>query len=159
LASIRACGGVVAGTDIYVAHSGSDRTPEGEARKLARDMRLLQMENTERPNHPFTLFNLGMTYLELRQPAEARIHLEKSLELAGPYESHRRKTYSLLVESAVRVDDAAAVARYLDAGLSEFPDDPELHFRAGVQAQLAGKFDMAIEHLTRAMEVPSTGFF
>ena len=39
-------------------------TAEGQAKKLARDLALLALEEAVRPDHPFTLFNLGMTYLE-----------------------------------------------------------------------------------------------
>ena len=62
LGAIRRLGGDVAWTDLYVVHSGSDQSPAAQARKLERDLRLLMLELAERPEHPFTLFNLGMTY-------------------------------------------------------------------------------------------------
>jgi hypothetical protein len=62
LPAIRAAGGEVAWTDLYVVHSGSDQSPAGQAKKFERDFRILDPELGERPEHPFTLFNLGMTH-------------------------------------------------------------------------------------------------
>jgi GT2 family glycosyltransferase/2-polyprenyl-3-methyl-5-hydroxy-6-metoxy-1,4-benzoquinol methylase len=61
---IRRAGGDVAWTDIHVVHSGSDHSPEGWQRKLERDLRILHRELEETPDHPFVLFNLGMTYAD-----------------------------------------------------------------------------------------------
>ncbi len=66
-------------TNLYVVHSGSDRSPAGQAKKLERDMRLLLMELAERPEHTFTLFNLGMTQLHLNRPGDAADYLRRSL--------------------------------------------------------------------------------
>ncbi len=66
-------------TNLYVVHSGSDRSPAGQAKKLERDMRLLLMELAERPEHTFTLFNLGMTQLHLNRPGDAADFLRRSL--------------------------------------------------------------------------------
>ena len=64
LPAIRRAGGKVAWTDLYVVHSGSDPSPEAQERKRRRDLHLLHLELRERPEHPFTLFNLGMTYAD-----------------------------------------------------------------------------------------------
>jgi tetratricopeptide (TPR) repeat protein len=159
LGSIRACGGLVGWTDIFVVHSGSDRSAEGITRKLERDIRLLRIEEMERPDHPFTQFNLGMTLLELNQPAEALVHLEKSLAVSGPLESHRRKAHALMVEAAMRVDDRRAAAGHLACGLEEFPDDPELLFRSGVLASCDGRLEEAIVAFERAIDAPRDSYF
>jgi hypothetical protein len=48
-------------------------------RKLERDLRLLQREDGEHPDHAFTLFNLSSVYLNLGRPAvlRARAHLAR----------------------------------------------------------------------------------
>ena len=71
LPAIRAAGGEVAWTDLYVVHSGSDQSPAGQAKKLERDLRILNLELAERPEHPFTLFNFGMTHCHARGFLEA----------------------------------------------------------------------------------------
>jgi hypothetical protein len=64
LPAIRRAKGEVVWTDLYLVHSGSAQSPEGFQRKLERDFRILHQELAESPNHPFVLFNLGMTYAD-----------------------------------------------------------------------------------------------
>src|SRR5258708_28924883 len=67
LGAIKASGGEVEFSDVTVIHTGY-ADPALRGRKLTRDLRLLEMEYAEQPRDPFTLFNLGMTCLEMRQP-------------------------------------------------------------------------------------------
>src|SRR5262249_27868781 len=97
MTAINAMGGTVAQTDIFVVHSGYDHSPEGQKRKLERDLRLLHLELGERPDHTFTLFNLGMTYADCGEYQRAIDFLQRSLKQAGPRDSHLRKVYALLV--------------------------------------------------------------
>lgn len=132
LPAIRRAGGEVAWTDLFVTHSGSDQSPGAQERKRQRDLRLLQLELAERPEHPFTLFNLGMTYADGGRFEEAVEFLTRGLAAAGPGESHLRKAYALLTYAQMqlkRYDEAGETCR---RGLSLFPGDPELRFRQGV---------------------------
>jgi len=143
LPAIRRSGGEVAFTDIYVVHSGSDQTAEGRRKKLERDYRLLKLDLQERPDHPFVLFNLGMTYNDDGRPALAIQFLQRCLKVSGPTESHVRKAYALLVGSlsqAKRFDEAEATCR---RGLERFPDDRELLFRSAMLSHHAGRLDEA----------------
>src|SRR5207244_4438396 len=89
--AIRQASGEVAWTDLFVVHAYSDHSAEGLKRKQERDLRLLHLELEEQPDHPFTLFNLGMTYADIGRPEEAVGYLRRSLEHSGPGESHVRK--------------------------------------------------------------------
>ncbi|MCC7424298.1 MAG: glycosyltransferase [Planctomycetaceae bacterium] len=129
LPAIRRAGGEVEFTDIHVIHSGSDHTSEGRARKLDRDFRLLKLDADERPDHPFVLFNLGMTYADAGRHDEAIAALEQCLAVSTPGESHLRKAYTLLVASLAHVSDFSAADRRCKEGLEHFADDPELLFR------------------------------
>jgi len=140
LPSIRREGGEVAMTDVFVVHSGADRTPEGRRGKLARDMRLLRLELRERPGHPYTLFNLGMTYADEGKDRLAVKRLRQALAASDPRETTVRKIFALLANSLRelgRRDEARDVCRQ---GLSHFPKDPELWFREGVLAQDMGRW-------------------
>jgi glycosyltransferase involved in cell wall biosynthesis len=75
LGAVKDAGGQVAFSDVTVTHTGyADLALRG--RKLQRDLRLLEMEHAEQPRDPFTLFNLGMTCLDLRQSERAYVLLE-----------------------------------------------------------------------------------
>ena len=99
LPAIRRLGGEVGWTDIFVTHSGSDHTPAGRSRKQKRDLRILELELREDPDHTFTLFNIGMTLLDMGRAEEALNSLCRSLQLAEPGESHIRKIYALLAQA------------------------------------------------------------
>jgi GT2 family glycosyltransferase/tetratricopeptide (TPR) repeat protein/2-polyprenyl-3-methyl-5-hydroxy-6-metoxy-1,4-benzoquinol methylase len=129
LPAISAVGGDVVMTDLYVTHSGYDHTPEGQAKKLDRDLRILNKELEERPNHPFTLFNLGMTYADVRNWQKAVGYLEQSLENCRPTSTHLRKVYALLVCCYTHLGDSGRAWEACEQGLRRFPLDLELRSR------------------------------
>src|SRR5262249_36151446 len=95
LPSLRATGADVSWSEVCVRHIGYI-DPSVRRRKLDRDLRLLKLDETEKPDDPFTLFNLGSVYHELGQFAEAATALERSLAGSHPKDSIVRKTYALL---------------------------------------------------------------
>ncbi len=141
LPSIRLLGGVVEWTSIYVTHSGSDQTAEGRARKQNRDLRLLELELADDPDGTFTLFNLGMTYLDMSRPTDALNVLCRSLQVAEAGDSHLRKVYSLLVQAYTELGRAQTAMKTCIKGLLVCPGDPELLFRAGVLYQTLGDLE------------------
>ena len=121
LPAIRRAGGEVAWTDLYVVHSGSDPSPEAQDRKRQRDLRLLHLELRERPDHPFTLFNLGMTYVDAGRFEEAEEFLRRSIKHSNPDESHLRKVYALLVCTEIAAWPARRRAGHLPCRKGAFP--------------------------------------
>lgn len=137
--------GKVEWTDIFVEHSGYDHSPAAQERKKARDLRLLHLELSDQPDHPFTLFNLGMTYAHTGAPAEAIPYLHRSIELSDPQDSHVRKAYALLVHALKdleRLDEALSIC---DKAIEMYPRDLELRFRRGVLLHTAGRLADARE--------------
>jgi len=159
LPAIRRAGGDVAWTDAYVVHSGSDPGEAAQDRKRKRDLRLLHLENADRPDHPFTLFNLGMTHVDGAEFKEGADYLRRSIARSGPNESHLRKAYALLVYALARLerwDEAIATCR---EGLRRFPDDPELRFRHGVLLHDVGRLDEAAALYENLLADPGTRHF
>ena len=77
-------------------HSGSDQSSAGRARKLERDLRILQLDFAERPDHPFVLFNLGMTYENAGDFAAAKTELVRAVaECNGDLHSGHSADYCL----------------------------------------------------------------
>jgi len=144
LPAIRRADGEVEFTDVFVTHSGSDNSPEGRAGKYVRDFRLLELELADHPDHPFALFNLGMTHADAGNHDEAVKHLERCLEVSEPGGSHLRKAYALLVSANANAERHKAAWRACEAGLRDFPDDPELLFRSGMLHHHFGRYDEAI---------------
>jgi tetratricopeptide (TPR) repeat protein len=128
--ALRRLGSDLRWSQVAIHHVGyQDRAVR--LRKLRRDLRLLHLEDDEHPGDPFTLFNLGSVYQELRQPAEALPFLQRSLERSEPRDSIVRKLYALIVQcqrKLGRKDEALATCR---AGRVHYPSDTELLFLEG----------------------------
>lgn len=139
LPAIRRAGGEVAWTDVHVVHSGVDHSEEAQAKKRSRDLRLLELERQEQPDHPFTLFNLGMTYSEGGDHAQAAKELERSIECSGPEASHVRKAYALLVGSYKELGQLQKAWEVCQSARARFPEDAELLFREGMLAHELGR--------------------
>ena len=143
LPAIRAAGGEVAWTDFYVVHSGSDQTSVGQEKKRERDLRILNLELAERPEHPFTLFNLGMTHCHGARFAEAVGYLRRGITRSGAGEPHLRKAFALLVYALMRLGRHAEAMEAIQRGRALFPRDTELRFREGVLLHELGRLDEA----------------
>jgi glycosyltransferase involved in cell wall biosynthesis/tetratricopeptide (TPR) repeat protein len=125
LPAIRRAGGTVQFTDIVINHAGyQDRVVR--QRKRERDLRLLLLEYAEQPDHPFTLFNLGSSYLDLSRPAEALPYLERSLERSEPADSIVRKLYYLIVQCHRQLRQPEEALAVCQKGRSHYPEDAEL---------------------------------
>jgi len=143
LPAIRRVRGQVAWSDVYVVHSGSDQSPQAQRKKFERDLGILELELTERPEHPFTLFNLGMTYVHAGRFGEAAFYLRRSIARSNPDESHLRKVYALLVYAEMRLGGRAEALETCRRGLRLFRHDAELRFREGVLLHELGRLQEA----------------
>ena len=120
-------------------HSGSDQSAAAQEKKLQRDLRLLELELAERPEHPFTLFNLGMTHVHGSRYAEAADYLRRGIARSSPEESHLRKAYALLVYAEMRLGRREQALETCQRGRGLFPRDVELRFREGVLLHEMGR--------------------
>lgn len=159
LPAIRRAGGEVRFTDTYVVHSGSDQTVEGQRRKLERDFRLLNLDLSERPDHPFVLFNLGMTHADCEQFAEAEQALRRCLTVSRPEESHVRKAYALLINVFYQQQRFPEAHEICQQARGLFPHDKELRFRQGMVEHQMGLLEEAILSYRAVIETPAERHF
>jgi tetratricopeptide (TPR) repeat protein len=157
LEPIYKAGGEIRRTDMYVVHSGYDYSIEGQKQKRARDLSLLELDLSERRDHPFVLFNIGMTAFHTKDFAKAATALEKCLSLSKPSESTVRKVYAMLAGSALETGDLIGARRWIEQGLSLFPRDPELLFRGGIVYKEIGSLAKAEECYLKLLKEPETG--
>jgi GT2 family glycosyltransferase/predicted O-methyltransferase YrrM/predicted Zn-dependent protease len=127
LPSLRRAGYDVRFTDVTVDHVGYT-DPALRGKKLERDLRLLHLEDAERPGEPFTLFNLGSVYHELGRPAEAVPLLQKSIERSHPRDSIVRKLYALVAQCHRQLRQPQEALAACAEGRGHYPDDAELLF-------------------------------
>lgn len=152
LPSIRRAGLDVRPSDLYVVHANYDRSAGGQTKKRRRDDRLLLLDLMERPDHPFTLFNLGMTYLEAHREFEVAIqYLRRSLALSNPADSIVNKAYAMLTTAHICLWDWPGAIQANEEGRSHYPEDAELLFQAGQLYQQVGRYAEGREALERLL--------
>jgi len=137
LPSLRLTGAKVHFSDVEIQHVGYI-DPEVHARKLQRNLRLLNMELAECPNDPFILFNLGGAYGELQRPREALPMLVHSLQLSHPDDSIVRKLYSMIANCHRKLGQPAEALNVCQTGRQRYPDDEELLLLEGLARDQAG---------------------
>ena len=151
LPGVKSAGGRSEWSDVVIRHIGYT-DPALRGRKLERDLRLLKLEEQEKPDDAFTLFNLGSHYHEVNKPAEALPYLRRSLEKSHSQDSIVRKLYATIAQCERSLDRLdAAVAACAD-GRRHYPDDAELLFLEGSLLHAQGKRDGAIERYQRLLE-------
>ena len=152
LSAIRRAGGEVAWTDIYVTHKHAALTPQDRLRKFTRDLRILKTDLEERPEHPFVLFNLGMTLADMGEYEQACDYLDRSVRASGPQESHLRKAYALRIACSLQLGDTQQAEHTCQLARQMFPEDPELLFRAGIVAHQRKDYPAAIARYRELLE-------
>jgi GT2 family glycosyltransferase/2-polyprenyl-3-methyl-5-hydroxy-6-metoxy-1,4-benzoquinol methylase/tetratricopeptide (TPR) repeat protein len=152
LPAIRAAGGKVEFTDIHVVHSGSRQTQETRQKKLERDFRILALDLQERPEHPFVLFNLGMTCEDAGDYEQAEKYLRRCIDVSHPTESQLRKAWALRVNCARSMGAPEVAVNLAQMALHEFPGDKELLFRRAMLYQELGRHREAINDYNEVLK-------
>ncbi len=158
LGAVRESGGEVLWADVVIQHTGYTDTAL-RRHKLARDLRLLEMERHDQPHDPFTLFNLGASYAELGRYEEALPLLQESLNRSHPRDSIVRKLYALIANCHLhrgRIDEALRVCLQ---GQGVCPDDEELLFLEGLLRTEKGDYHGARIPLVRLLGTESEQHF
>ncbi len=137
--SIQRFRGRVERTDVFVVHSGCDHTPEAQRRRFERNLRIMRLEEAERPDNPLTLFNLGRAYADVNRHAEAIPILRRSIELASPEVSQVPLSYAEVIASFVELGQVEAAWRTCQESRRLFPRNVELLFWEGVLAHRLGR--------------------
>jgi glycosyltransferase involved in cell wall biosynthesis len=127
LPALRRTGVDLRRSDVVIQHEGHEDA-EVRRRKLDRDLRLLLLENDERPDDPFTLFNLGALYQEINRPAGALPLLERSLQRSGPRDSIVTKLHVLITRCQRQLKQPREALEACRRGRQQAPDDVELLF-------------------------------
>ena len=130
--------GQVALTDIRIDHSGYD-DPQIRRHKLEHDLRLLGLELANRPDHPFALFNLGMTLNGLGQQEAAIAAMDRCLSAVAGDEPYLANAYMVLIAARMQARMFDAAIRICHDGRRRFPIDQTLLFQEGVLARETGR--------------------
>lgn len=159
LPSLNQIGGSIVRCPGLILHSGYDISPEGQKKKRERDFKLLALDLEERPNHPFVLFNVGMTHHYTGGHEEAVSWLAKSIANARQNESHIRKAYSMMGVSQRELGDHSAALETFKKGLESVGVDPELYFQLALTLSSLDRKHEAIEAYEKALHADISGHY
>src|ERR1051326_3253851 len=149
--ALRSVGADVRFSDVVIHCSAAET--EVRRRDPQRDLRLLNLENEDHPDDPFTLFNLGQIHhYEFGRSEVALSYWQRSLELSQPRDSIVRKLYVSIARAQRRLRQFDAALATCRAGLAQYPDDVELNLLASFEHQEVGDFKEAERCLLRAVE-------
>jgi GT2 family glycosyltransferase len=159
LPAVRRLGGEVRWADVVVHHTGYQDNAL-RARKLQRDLRLLQLDLKDRPDEPFLLFNLGASYAqELGRYAEAIPLLRRSLERSDPSASIVRKLYALLAHCHKALGQGKEALTVCREGQTCCPGDTELLFTQGQLLADLGEWTAAESCCLELLSAPPARYF
>jgi pentatricopeptide repeat protein len=127
--------------------------PGAHERKLARNLRLLQLDHAEHPTDPIIWFNLGRTLLRVGQVAESLPFLRQSIQALPSGNTFVIQTaYALMLETYCRLGRFAEALTICREGRSRFPDNNELLLAEGVILRDLGDLAGAEDRLRRLLE-------
>jgi glycosyltransferase involved in cell wall biosynthesis/Flp pilus assembly protein TadD len=158
LPALREVGTDVRWSDVVIHHTGY-QDPALRGRKLERDLRLLQLELAEQPEHPFTLFNLGSVYKEMGKTREALEMLERSLELSAPGDSIVRKLYAMMAQCHLALGEDGAALTVCRNARGVCGHDVELLFQEGLILRRLGDAAGAIACWQECLRLPPAAHF
>jgi GT2 family glycosyltransferase/Tfp pilus assembly protein PilF len=159
LPSLRKLGGELARCNAVVHHSGYDMSEEGQARKRERDFKLLELDYKERPDHPFVLFNLGMTHHYTGNHEDAINWLRLCIEKSQDQESHKRKAYVHLAQALRSLDRHDEAFTELLQASEKYADDKEIPFHLGLAYTEQGDYHAAKVAYLSALSADSDPYF
>jgi hypothetical protein len=136
-----------------VRHSLADRSAAGDARRIERNLRLLQLDLADRPNDPAVLLNLGMTHLYhpdgLPQAIE---YTRQSLKGLAPGSPTLLNAYLVLSEAHLRNGDISAAIQTCQKASVRFPEDATLLLRLGGLYEQRGDLALAAASYRKVLE-------
>ncbi len=125
LPALRRRGASTRWADVVVRHIGYQDS-KAQPLKLERNLRLLHLEYQEQPYHPFTLFNLGLTYREMGKLTEALDFFRRSLRASLVTDSIVRKLYAAITYCERELGRATEALTTCREGRVHYPEDAEL---------------------------------
>jgi glycosyltransferase involved in cell wall biosynthesis len=142
LLAVREQGGTVRPTDVVIHHHGY-ANPAAKRQKLRRNLRLLELDESDHSDDPVIGYHLGLAYLQLGQHAQALDRLRRSLQRTPPGYSHRPRLYALLARCHQQLGQPREATAVCRDGLRQYPRQGELLDLQGLLYQEQGNLAAA----------------
>jgi tetratricopeptide (TPR) repeat protein len=158
LPALREVGAKLVWTDLVIHHLGY-RDAAVREHKLERNLRLMLLDYEENPDEPFTLFNLGATYLDMGDFDKAMAYLERCLVTLPAATTFGPKVFGLLARAKRTLGQIDEGLRYCREGKERYPEDAELWFEEGLLCQGRNDAAGAQRCFERILEMPARPCF
>ena len=144
--AIRAVGLQIKRTAAVVRHANVDRSPESQAARLDRNLRLALLDLEENPNDPFVLLSVGTTYLFRKDSLPQSIDfLQRSVVGCKRGSEIQLNAYLYLGQALGTSGDRRREVEVYREGLALFPNDVSLLLRLGNLCDRQGQFAEAVD--------------
>jgi glycosyltransferase involved in cell wall biosynthesis/predicted Zn-dependent protease len=148
----------VRNSDVVIRHGGYVTTEQYQ-QKLERNLRLLRMALTERPEDPYIFYNLGSTCMGLGRFNEALPWFLQGLQRADRSCAFLPMLYAQLTEvlrRKGRLEEALSVCR---TGRGQFPVHVELLFQEALLCEQLGDDPQAEACLKQLVDAPTAEWY
>lgn len=129
---------------------GLGRTTWAQTKVWHDDITLWQRVLASDPESAYVNFNLGTSLMEKRRLEEARIHLEKAVQLR-PEELNQRYNLAVVLENMGQFDAALAEFRELTTRKHDFPP---AHYHIALILEGRSDLERALYHFSAAAKSP-----
>ena len=126
---------VTVSTGVRITHTGYLPEQRRKRGKIERNLRLLLQEHQERPDNPYTLFQLAKTCLVDRRYAEARNWCQAAIDLvndAGPLPTWFPALLAQYAYALLNLQEHSLLFHVVEAGIDLYPDFTDLYFVYGL---------------------------
>lgn len=139
-------------TSIRIIHQGH-HNPAKNKERSKRNIRILEKELTNEPDHPFHRFNLGVEYMALHQFKKAIEQLE-AIQLS---ETDRlmwiSRYFKTLAYCYIKEERWDAAQRIIQKGIHQFPDFPDLYFLEAMRLTALHRYQEALSPLYQCLNI------
>ena len=150
--AIQRLGGATHRSDVIVQHVGY-RDARLRRAKLARDLRLLNMELADRPDDPLVLYHLGYNHWLSGNATSALPSLQRCRQVAPPALAIVTKLYSLLARCLRQMGSGDEALFVCQEGLARYHNHAELLFHQGQLLNERRRFAEAEASLVRMLNL------
>ncbi|MCM3677006.1 glycosyltransferase [Peribacillus simplex] len=143
---------------IQIDHYGYLPQILSQKNKVVRNEKLLKKELAEQPNHPFYLYNMGITYCQAGHLKEAKAYMNKALIHTPDVAPYRATLIRDLSKIMLELQEVQQAETLLRKELITYPDYSDLSYLLGESLKIQGLLEASLEAYQRAAEHHNDGY-